>query len=198
MASGMKRPATSRSNRRRINLPGFLLAAVSVSPISFWLFVVTGLTHSGLREEVLLLNDLGTLFGVALLLTLVVTAFGIVPAVLFGATGLWMLEAWRAGRVVAPWVFATAGSGSALLYVGVALAGRQMVNAAALASAVAPWAEVARAIEEGTPAGPRTLVWIICCIVAAGAIAGLIYERFVRSQGAAGKGAPRPVNDEQG
>ena len=88
-----KRASENGSSRSRINLPGFLLAAFFVSPISFWFFLVTVLAHSGLRSEVILFDDMGTLLGVALLVTLVVTAFGLVPALLFGAVGLWIFEA---------------------------------------------------------------------------------------------------------
>lgn len=194
----MKRASDNRSNRSRINLQGFLLAGVFVSPISFWFFVLTSLAHPGLRGEVFLLNDMATLIGVTLLLTVVVTAFGLVPALLFGAVGLWVFEGWRAGRVFAPWIFATAGAGVALIYVGAALAVQQLSRTAGFVSAASPWVSFARTSQEGSLAGLQTLVWIMGCIIAAGAVAGLIYERSVRPSPKPGKVASIPPNDEQG
>ena len=86
----------------------------------------------------------------------------------------------------------------ALIYVGVALAGRQTGKLAGLMSAASPWAELAQISQDGSLAGLQTLVWIMVCILAAGAVAGLIYERSVRPPHKAGKAVSIPVSDEQG
>ncbi|MBB5745234.1 hypothetical protein [Brevundimonas variabilis] len=194
----MKRKARRQSSQPRIDIRGFLLAAIFVSPISFWFFLVTGVGYALVQGESVPVNDLSVFLGMSLVLTVVVAGFGIVPACLFGAIGLWLFESLRKGRVFAPWIFAASGAGVAGVYVGVALAGRQMARATGFMFSTAPWADFALASQERSLAGGRTLLWIIGCILAAGVVAGLIYDRSVRRPPAAGKRAEIPANDERG
>ena len=150
-------------DRRKINGSGLTSAAAAAPGLSLMISVGLAVTAPGG-------DSVADVVGPILLLLVIVTVWGFVPALLFGGLVLVALRpsVWMAtvpGRVAA-------GILAAALYVFCSLAIATLLPPLALL--LAPWTVLFR--EEGFAA----VGWPILAIVASGAPAGLIYAAFER------------------
>lgn len=132
------------------------------------------------RQAVSLSAALNLLISI-MALAIMITLWGLVPALLFGAAGSWAAERWMSDR--AWWVWGGAGALSAAAYVGAAIGLNHLWKPITIV--VAPWLVRAQyGLEEGAPAPP---VWDTAhttasgAILGAGVLAGLLY--FCLSRG---------------
>lgn len=162
--------------RTAISLSALGGAACSAPGVSVFLALLIALAVSvisGSFEAV----DIFTVIGSAIFLFIIVSAWGLIPAIFFGAGGAFLAGRYLPVRPVWPWGIAGAATAGAYVLTSIGLGH----VAPSVAFCIAPWVlllEVGGAGGRG-PEDPGSRALIICSIVLAGAIAGLVYRHLL-------------------
>lgn len=122
-------------------------------------------------------GDILTVIGSALLLAVIVSAWGLIPAMLFGAAGAFLAGCCLPVRPAWPWGVAGAATAGVYLLTSIGLGH----VAPSIAFCIAPWVLL---LKIGGPGGRgaedgASRALIMCSIVLAGAIAGLVYRHLL-------------------
>lgn len=175
-----------KSSGDGIRLSGLCLSALCAPGLSLILVLVWAL-GSALFETASPANEVRTSLEFAiqtlvalLALMAMVTLWGLIPSLLFGAMGCWLAE--RTLRSGGWWMWGLAGFLAAGVYVVTAVAVSRVSGAVSLV--FSPWLflmEQGRAYDEapGWPWDP-TLGGVVAAILAAGFLAGSLYFRLRR------------------
>jgi hypothetical protein len=176
-----------KSSGDGIRLSGLCLSALCAPGLSLILVLIWAL-GAALFETASPANEVRTSLEFAiqtlvalLALMAMVTLWGLIPSLLFGAMGCWLAE--RTLRSGGWWMWGLAGLLTAGAYVVTAVVGSRLSGAFSLL--FSPWlflTEQGRAFNEapGWPWDP-TLGGVVAAILAAGFLAGSLYFRLRRA-----------------
>lgn len=156
----------SKAGNRPAHLGGFVMAAVLAPAMALVISMVGPAIGAMATTGV---GDVGGLIGGFLFLLVMVTLWGVIPSLVFGALVLAAIQS-LSWRTPPRWpIFVAGGTIAALLYVAVGLGVHQI--SPGLAMLFAPWASM-------TTAPSADNWWIWTGLVLSGLAAGSIYARF--------------------
>ncbi|WP_299176427.1 hypothetical protein [uncultured Brevundimonas sp.] len=179
MISGRGRPNAQALLAGVLAAPALSLTIAFLSALTLQLPALIASGPHGLLTS--LMQGLGGL----VLLGLLVTVWGFLPALVFGLAGATASERWL--RSDAWWAWGLAGSATSAAYVVAALGGDRVSRQ--ISFAVAPWISLSHYRQNGVdlPAPPidTDLAGVIVCILISGFAAGVLYFRVSRGGSAA-------------
>ncbi len=172
--------------KRSFNLSGLCLSALIAPGLSL-IFVLVAALGLTILDWVMSASDAGVSLASAghvivtlAAMILLVTLWGLLPSIMFGAAGCWVAE--RYLRSKAWWAWGLAGLTASAAYVAAAVACGRLSSK--LSFLFAPWLFV---MEQGQtyndkPVWPwnPTLIGVVAALLAAGFVAGSLYFRLSR------------------
>ena len=158
-----------------INLGALGGAACSAPGVSVLVTLLVALTVSVISGSFAAV-DIFTVVGSAVFLVIIVSAWGLIPALLFGAGGAFLVGRYLTVRPVWPWGGAGAATAGVYLLTSIGLGH----VAPSVAFCIAPWVLLLEIGPGGMgPEDVGSRAMILCSIVLAGAIAGLVYRHLL-------------------
>ena len=153
-----------------------LAGAALAAPTASWVVFLAGSLVMALFQQPVVGPDPLALIGMLVIWTLLIAAWGFLPAMLFGGAAMALVERWAVARGVPVYVVAGLVAAAVYLTVGVLFAEVWPTGA----FLIAPWAMMMDYPPDGQRSGTASVAAVAACILTAGAFGGWLYRRLAQ------------------